>query len=117
MTGRLFSPRALTLHVLLAVTVVLCTVAAWWQVDRALSGHALSWLYVVEWPAFGGIAAWLWWVLVTRPDPPAAGRRRPTAGRTAGELSWDPALESPRLRAYNAYLGSLGRGERAARPR
>jgi hypothetical protein len=108
---RMLSGRAVTLHLLLLLTLSLCGVAAWWQVGRALSGNTLSWLYVFEWPAFGAIAGWLWWVLVTgaSPPPPVAPARR--------ELRWDEGLESPALRAYNAYLTELQSGWRPVRPR
>jgi hypothetical protein len=97
----------------LALTVAgaLCVVATRWQIGRALSGNALSWMYVFEWPAFAGIAGWMWWALLTlperRPGPAAVEPVDSLVARRRAELSWDPASESEQLRAYNAFLAQL----------
>lgn len=126
------SGRSLALHLTMLVAVFLCGVAARWQVQRALSGNTLSWLYVFEWPAFAVVGIWLWWVLLSRPhtgvgdslgDPDAGGHL--TGSRRAAELlavrradlRWDTGRESARLRAYNAYLADLQAGRPARRPR
>jgi hypothetical protein len=121
---RWVSGRAVCLHLLLALALPLCGIAAWWQVTRALGGNTLSWLYVFEWPAFGGIAVWLWWVLLVGPvseRAAAPGRERtPQAeliARRTAPLRWDPSAEPDGLRDYNDYLAALNSGRPASRPR
>ena len=38
-----------------------CLVAGWWQVNRAMQGNTLSYLYSIEWPAFAVVAGIGWW--------------------------------------------------------
>ncbi len=134
---RWFGGRALLLHLTLLVVFPVCLLAAWWQIQRALSGNTLSFVYVFEWPAFAGVAVWAWWALLTKPDgeehhparldgseTPAAGRareqRRLVAERTR-PLQWDRDQEGAGLRAYNAYLAEINarppRGRLPRRPR
>lgn len=119
--SRWLSGRAVALHLALLLTLPLCAIAAWWQVNRALSGNALSWLYVLEWPAFAGIGVWLWWVLLT--TAPAArgelpdGERADAAPTAAPPLRWDTDEEAAPLRAYNHYLAELNAGRKVSRPR
>lgn len=91
MRQRWFSARALRLHLALLVWSPGCLVAGWWQVDRALDGNALSYLYSVEWPVFSLVGIWAWWVLVhTDPDESvgARSRRRPAAtGRSGAHVA------------------------------
>lgn len=120
---RWFSRRAVALHLALLVALPLCGIAAWWQVERALSGNVLSWLYVVEWPAFGGIAVWLWWVLLTTrgaaavPAPRPGDRAESLLAVRAAPLRWDDDDEPAPLKAYNSYLTELNAGRKASRPR
>lgn len=111
------SGRALGLHLALLLVLPLCGIAAWWQVQRALSGNLLSWMYVLEWPAFGGIAVWLWWVLLTTRSPAADEGQPLLRGGGGAPLRWQAADESAPLRDYNAYLAELNAGRKAARPR
>ncbi|HET9078089.1 MAG TPA: hypothetical protein VFN68_14225 [Acidimicrobiales bacterium] len=122
---RWVSGRSLMLHAALAVALPMCAVAAWWQVDRALAGNTLSWLYVFEWPAFAALSIWLWWVLVTSAGRsagdgwPAGGVAPVTSGtgrqadgrelmaRRSVPPRWETASESASLRAYNDYLRQL----------
>lgn len=116
--------RSVLLHAALLLVLPLCAIAAWWQVQRALHGNGLSWLYVFEWPAFAVIAVWLWWVLVTgpvaiaAPEPPG-GTDRQTAllARRTAPLLWDQSGETAALKEYNAFLGALNAGRLASRPR
>ena len=57
-------PRSLGFHLLFAVIVAGCAVAADWQIHRANSGNTLSYLYAVEWPAIAVVAGIGWWQLV-----------------------------------------------------
>ena len=71
------SPRALRLHVCAVLVVSVCLVLGWWQLDRALSGNTLSWLYTVEWPFFAGYAVYMWWRLLHEtPGEPGTSRSR-----------------------------------------
>ena len=67
------SRRALSLHVTVAVVVPGCLALTAWQVDRAVTGNTLSWVYSFEWPFFAGYALYMWWRLVHEDDvvPPA----------------------------------------------
>ncbi len=127
--------RSLLLHLTLVVTVPVCLLAGWWQVQRALGGNTLSFVYVFEWPAFAGVAVWAWWALLTAPTrtppgpqaAPAAGPESPTRARQrllearTRPLRWEAGGESPGLRAYNAYLAEINarprRGRLPRRPR
>lgn len=104
--SRWLSLKAFGYHVALLVLVPAFLLAAWWQADRAAAGNTLSYLYVIEWPAFAGVAVWAWWQLIHLPP-----RRAEDAGgnATAAWLRWDPSDESPELRAYNHYLAELNR--------
>jgi hypothetical protein len=53
--------ESLKAHATLAVGLLLCAVAFWFEVRRALGGNALSWAYVFEWPLLGGFAVYMWW--------------------------------------------------------
>jgi hypothetical protein len=68
--------RSFGLHLALAIVVPACGALTWWQLERALGGNTLSWVYTVEWPFFAGYAAWMWWRLLheegTAPDEDAA---------------------------------------------
>ena len=67
--------RALGWHALFLLIASGCGVADYWQVQRALDGNGLSWLYVFEWPAFAVVAAIGWWQLVHDTDEDIAERR------------------------------------------
>lgn len=113
--------RSLLLHLTLVIVAPVCLLAGWWQLQRALGGNTLSYVYVFEWPAFAGVAFWAWWALLTAPSrAPAAPAEATRPGRTEradrGEqllaarrtpLRWDRAGESGRLQAYNDYLADL----------
>lgn len=116
---RWLAPRSLLLHLTLVLAVPVCLLAGWWQVQRALGGHTLSFVYVFEWPAFAGVAVWAWWVLLTAPvrvpagpmaapgaEGPVRARQRLLESRTR-PLRWEAAREQPALRAYNAYLAEI----------
>jgi len=84
---RWFSRRAWCLHVGCWLVVLACLAAAWWQGSRALGGHALSWFYAVEWPAFAVFAIAGWWHLIHE-DPEV--RRARKEGRGEWEVLEDP---------------------------
>jgi hypothetical protein len=111
--------RAITLHVVIIVTVPTFAALCDWQVHRALGGNSLSWAYVFEWPFFAGYAIYMWWRFIHEapPEPtPATQPRASTASasgpaaapepRDAGDDS-TPDADAEERAAYNAYLAEL----------
>jgi hypothetical protein len=70
------TPRALLLHTAFLAIAAGCLIAGWWQVQRAMQGNTLSYLYSVEWPAFVVVAGIGWWQMVHDTPEDIAGRRR-----------------------------------------
>jgi hypothetical protein len=129
------SRRAISLHVTLAIVVPGFLALTAWQVDRAVTGNTLSWVYSFEWPFFAGYAVFLWWRLLHEESAPHAstgahaGAGGPIEGHRvmADELAQAPARAagdagaadgSPAARpspppadeemeAYNRYLAAL----------
>ena len=99
MSSKLWSPKALRLHLTLAVLLAGFAFMFWWQLHRALGGNELSWAYTVEWPVFAGYAVFMWWRLLHDDMPKLPRRRRGDAEREA-------ETEEQR-QAYNAYLAAL----------
>lgn len=112
------SGRTIVLTVMLVLTVPACLFAGWWQWQRAQSGNALSYGYMVEWPIFAVLAVAGWWQLVRPAARTSSGRRprpRPAHPDTPARpaVRWDPDDETPELQAYNAALAEMaatGRG-------
>ena len=69
------TPRALLLHAALLLIAAGCLTAAWWQVQRAMQGNTLSYLYSVEWPAFVVVAG-IGWFQMVRDTPEDIDKRR-----------------------------------------
>jgi hypothetical protein len=120
MRERWLSRRAIGMHVTLALFVPGCLIAMWWQVNVALSGNSLGWLYSVEWPFFAGFAVYVWWNLIHDNVDAVGARalqraRRRLGGTRALDLPEMPPeeiqrrleAEDPEMAAYNAYLASL----------
>jgi hypothetical protein len=102
-----FSPRAIGMHITLAVLVPGCAALCDWQIHRALSGNGLSWAYVFEWPFFAGYGVYVWWRLVhdqLAPVSPAEPGPLEGAGPTAAP---EPTKDDEELAAYNRYLAGL----------
>jgi sugar phosphate permease len=120
------SRRAVLAHVALAVWVPGCILACWWQVNIALSGDDIGWVYSVMWPSFAVFGVIFWWYLV-HDDPESVGSKGLRRIREAAESSVDsddPAAvadrmielaeeEDPELAQYNAYLAELARSGRS----
>ncbi len=108
------------LHLAVIVWVPGCLVAAWWQVNVAMSGNTLGWAYAVEWPIFSILGVVAWWQLL-HDDPETVGakgleRARQVAEAQAGasgqvgaqrSASLAPVIWDPDVAAYNAYLAAL----------
>lgn len=69
------TPRALLLHLAFLVIAAGCLTAGWWQVQRAMQGNTLSYLYSVEWPAFVVVAG-IGWFQMVRDTPEDIEKRR-----------------------------------------
>ncbi|HEV3213915.1 MAG TPA: hypothetical protein VGZ03_11025 [Acidimicrobiales bacterium] len=112
MRTRWLSPRSLGLHVLLVTWVVGCSLAAWWQVGRAIGGNQFSYLYAVEWPVFAIAGVFGWWALLHTEPATAEAREARRAHeaqlRAAAQADRrDRANEDPELAAYNDHLAEL----------
>lgn len=70
------TPRALLLHLALLVIAAGCLTAAWWQVQRAMQGNTLSYLYSIEWPVFVVVAGIGWFQMVRDTPEDIEERRR-----------------------------------------
>lgn len=68
-------PRSLALHLLYLSCSGGCLTAMWWQVQRAMQGNALSYLYSIEWPTFVVVGGIGWWQLVHDTPEDIAERR------------------------------------------
>ncbi|MBV9660691.1 MAG: hypothetical protein JO337_06000 [Acidimicrobiales bacterium] len=68
-------PRSLLLHLALLAIAAGCLTAAWWQIQRAMQGNTLSYLYSLEWPAFVVVAGIGWWQMVHDTPEDIAARR------------------------------------------
>ena len=113
--SKYFTARALVVHVVLAAWLVMCVLAAWWQVGRAFGGNSLSFLYAIEWPCFAVLGFFGWWALlhVEKPteDDEVARReyeeRMRTEALAAREADATTSEEDPTLAAYNDHLAEL----------
>jgi hypothetical protein len=115
------------------VVVPGCLALTWWQVERALSGNTLSWVYSFEWPFFAGYALYMWWRLIheephrepvepagtgpvgsseARAHGAAAPRPEERVGPDEHDSERDPELA---LAEYNRYLAALNASGRRKR--
>jgi hypothetical protein len=90
--GRLSGVDAAKVHVTLAVGLVVCGVAFWFEIRRALGGNGLSWAYVFEWPLFAVFAVYMWWTVLHGGS--AARRRRPAKPGPAEDPRYAGMLEA-----------------------
>ncbi|GLY01374.1 MULTISPECIES: hypothetical protein [Actinoplanes] len=124
----LWTPAWLARHLLAVILTVGCLLLGWWQFSRASSGNAVSWGYMLQWPAFGGFVIFIWWrevqlarhkvsgvveEPVAETPTPATADRTPGAPVTLGRpvrvaaRTATPAADDPELTAYNDYLAWL----------
>jgi DNA-binding transcriptional regulator of glucitol operon len=119
---RVLTWRWIGVHLGMVVLVVGFLLLAWWQIDRARGGNALSFGYAIEWPAFAVFVIYVWQkelraalrspttetpVEKARPEPVApvvirASERRQRLAEAAYDDSGDDELA-----AYNRYLAWL----------
>jgi hypothetical protein len=79
-SSRWTTRRAVGLHATLAIVLPGFGALTWWQVERAISGNTLSYVYSFEWPLFAAYAVYLWWKLVREApssQTPASGMGAP----------------------------------------
>jgi hypothetical protein len=93
---RLTGKDAFWLHFTLAAGLIVCCGAFGFELWRALDGHTFSWMYVFEWPLFGGFAVYMWWNLLQGKD------RVPTASKRPPASPSEPPDED--LEAWNRYV-------------
>jgi hypothetical protein len=96
---RLTGKDAFWLHFTLAAGLIVCIGAFAFELSRALGGHTFSWIYVFEWPLFGGFAIYMWWNLLQGKDRVHRPASRPTTGAA------DPPDQE--LEAWNRYVRSV----------
>lgn len=75
---------------------ILCISAFSIEILRALSGNALSWAYVFEWPFFAGYAIYVWRKLLNDEGVPTMVGHQPSEPRNDESLA-----------IYNDYLRSV----------
>jgi DNA-binding transcriptional regulator of glucitol operon len=108
-----WTPRAISLHVTLALSFPGFLALGWWQLHRALAGNELSWAYTFEWPFFAGYAVYVWWRIIHDEDSAAVAvvQRAPSLighfRRRRRHADADDASDEAALAQYNAYLASL----------
>ena len=109
------------MHLTLLVLVPTCAALCDWQVHRALSGNALSWAYVFEWPFFACYGTYVWWKLVhdqmsrMAPDGPTAAGEAPGPVEAVAEPGEKDRAEDREMAEYNRYLAELNASGRAKR--
>jgi hypothetical protein len=86
--------NSLRIHAGLLIAEILCVSGFVVELVRAQSGNGLSWVYVFEWPLFGGYAIYMWRKLLKD--------SRDGVSAPAVSSSPDAALDK-----YNAYLQSV----------
>ncbi len=104
--GRDSRRRRRRIHTALVLAVVVCPAAFGVELWRALSGNALSWAYVFEWPMLLGIAVYLWAVML-----------RQEAGAPPSRLAAAPVSEDdPDLVAWRRHLEEVEAAEARMKP-
>jgi hypothetical protein len=92
---RLTGRDAFWLHFTLVAGLIVCCGAFAFELWRALGGHTFSWMYVFEWPLFGGFAVYMWWNLLQ-------GKDRVHQAAKPSTHAADPP--DPELEAWNRYV-------------
>jgi hypothetical protein len=123
--SRWFSGRVIALHTTVLVVVFACLALGWWQLERALSGNTLSWVYTFEWPFFAAYAIFMWWRLLHE-EPGSERRSRSKRRRISGsgisgsgisgaQISEQSRDEEEKLAEYNRYLADLHASDESRR--
>lgn len=108
MLRKWLGPRALLWHVLALVIVAGCLVATWWQVQRAIGGNSLSYLYSAEWPIFAIVAVVGWWQLIMEhPSEVEARKQERRARGRPNPIAFDQELLRRELTAHPDLVKSF----------
>jgi hypothetical protein len=96
----------------LILWVLVCALAAWWQVGRAIQGNSLSFLYSIEWPVIGVLGILGWYSMLNMEkvsEHKEKARREYEEKMRADALAARRAAEEedPTLAAYNDHLADL----------
>lgn len=102
MTGETKNTFRINLGLFLAE--LMCIPAFIFELSRALSGNALSWAYVFEWPLLGLYAVYMWRKLLQ-------DERGETVRPAVTFDEHDPELD-----AWNAYLTTVHQTDQSATP-
>jgi hypothetical protein len=111
--SKYFTLRAIGLHFALIFWVLMCALAAWWQVGRAIQGNSLSFLYSIEWPVIGVLGILGWYSMLNMEKvtehKERARREYEEKMRADAQAARDAAAEAddPSLAAYNDHLANL----------
>ena len=92
------------IHLGLFLAELMCIPAFTFEMYRALSGNILSWAYVVEWPALGVYAIYMWKKML-----------REERGQVKVKRSKGPE-DDTRLEQWNAYLASIHQSDQPVTP-
>ncbi len=102
-------PRTTWLTVAVVGGVVVSLAAGLFELDRALAGNSLSWVYALEWPLIGGYLVYLRHRLVrdaSSSEHVAAKRNSASFERDAGSTT-HPVTGDADLVAWQDYLARL----------
>jgi len=110
--SRWLSPRGVALHFGLVAWVLVCGLAAWWQVTRALQGNQYSYLYAIEWPGFAAVGVFIWWRMLHSDAASRGVREVERAHEETRRIETHTARrdrdqEDEQLAAYNDHLARL----------
>ena len=89
---RLTGTEAWKAHATLAVGLLLCAAAFWFELRRALGGNSLSWAYVFEWPLLGTFAVYMWWKVMNPGSESTSSRGRKKKSSPAIAPEFDSML-------------------------
>lgn len=111
---RWFRRRALLYHLIVAILCPGCLLAGWWQINRAMEGNTLSYLYSVEWPIFAIMSVVGWWQLIHEDPAAVESRKVERARRAAHKGPWIPPPADADSGFYHplqpGHAGAIGTG-------
>lgn len=97
--------NAFRIHLGLFLAELICIPAFIFEMYRALDGNVLSWAYVVEWPALGLYAIYMWKKML-----------REERGEIRAPKASPVPADDPQLIAWNEYLASVHQRDQTPAP-